>query len=173
MAEALRTDDRGPAQVEVLPEHVCWTLLRTVRVGRVAFCGPDGRPDLRPLNFVVDGGSVVVRTHRGGSLPVPGRGGAVDIAFEADGPHPGPGRSPGPDRPALVWSVVLRGTATPVSGTTAALEVAGLPLAPYWVEAGDVFLRMTGTVTGRRVLVADPHAWAVPAGVRLTASAEE
>ena len=45
----------------VLPEHTCWMLLRSVEVARLAV-SVDDRPDIFPVNFVVDHGTVVIRT---------------------------------------------------------------------------------------------------------------
>lgn len=162
----MREGTAGVADVEPLPEHVCWELLRTAPVGRLAFVGVDGGPDVRPLNFVVDHGEVVVRTHPGGALwPWTTRGAApdgVDVAFEVDGVW-GAG---GGGTPTVVWSVVLRGRAVPVSGTSGALEVDDLPLRPYWSGAGDLFLRVRGVPSGRRVRVVGPERWGSASGAR-------
>lgn len=163
------------AQFEQLAQHECWRLLRSCRHGRLAFTAADGRPDVRPVNHVVDGGSLVVRTHAGGSLVVPDRGAAVlrevPVAYEVDGvegvdgddgtdrqDHDQPGRE-------WLWSVVLRGRASLVDGLEGALEVLDLPLEPFWSGAGHVFLRLSGTVTGRRLERVDPAGWHLPSTV--------
>ncbi|MEZ0165171.1 pyridoxamine 5'-phosphate oxidase family protein [Kineococcus sp. LSe6-4] len=156
----MERDDRdGVGAVTVLPEHECWRLLRAQTHGRLAFTAADGRPDVRPVNHVVDGGSVVVRTHAGGSLPVPDRprSGPQDlpVAFEVDGLE----AASGTDGPGHAWSVVLRGNAAPVEGLGGALDVGALPLAPFWAGAGHVVLRVTGTVSGRRLPLTDPARW--------------
>ena len=78
---------------------VCWNLLRSAEVGRLAVSIKD-QPDIFPINFVVDHGTVVFRTAEGTKLAaaVLGRG----VAFEADGFDAGAGEA---------WSVVIKGRA--------------------------------------------------------------
>ena len=54
--------------VAVLPEHTCWMHLRSVEVGRLAV-SVDNNPDIFPINFLVDHGTVVFRTAEGSSSP--------------------------------------------------------------------------------------------------------
>ena len=61
------TFDRNPAAVEILDADECWALLRSIRVGRLAMCA-DGRPLIFPVNYVVDGRSIVFRTAPGTKL---------------------------------------------------------------------------------------------------------
>ena len=49
---------RNPAEVEHLDAEQCWRLLRSIRVGRLAVCA-QGRPLIFPVNYVVDGESIV------------------------------------------------------------------------------------------------------------------
>ena len=60
--EAPTDDTRAP--LDALSVADCWAHLRSGVVGRVAVVH-DGRPDIFPVNFVVDHGSVVFRTGSG------------------------------------------------------------------------------------------------------------
>ena len=85
---------------EVLETNVCWELLRATEVGRLAVSITD-HPDIFPVNYVVDHGTVVFRTAEGTKLAASVLGRAV--AFEIDGYDPEHGDA---------WSVVIKGQAT-------------------------------------------------------------
>jgi hypothetical protein len=55
--------------VLVLPEHTCWTLLRSAEVARLAVV-IDAQPDIFPINFLVDHGTIVSARLRGRSCPL-------------------------------------------------------------------------------------------------------
>jgi hypothetical protein len=89
---------RATGHVETLPSDASLELLSSQSVGRVAFV-LDGRPVILPVNYAVDGWTIVFRTTHGGKL-VAASSGAL-VAFEADSF----------DRQNRVgWSVVARGT---------------------------------------------------------------
>lgn len=128
-----------PPAADHLQPHECWSLLRTAEVGRLAVA-PDGRPDIFPVNFLVDHATVVLRTGEGTKLaPAP------HVAFEADG------QTAADDGVPLVWSVVLRGPAEEVDGMDDYLRALTLPLAPWQEGSKPRFLRVTPEViSGRR-----------------------
>ena len=84
-------------EVHNLEHHECWELLRTVSVGRLAVL-VDGHPDIFPINYTVDGGTLVFRTGQGTKLSA--ASGEAPVAVEADGVDAVSG---------LAWSVVLKG----------------------------------------------------------------
>ena len=86
-----------------LPANVCWALLRSQEVGRLAVSIAD-RPEIFPVNYVVDHGTVVFRTAEGTKLAGAVQGDAV--AFEADGYEPDTGEA---------WSVVVKGHAEEIA----------------------------------------------------------
>lgn len=128
---------------EVLDEPTCWELLRGTSVGRLAV-DVAGQPDIFPINFVVDGSSIVFRTAAGTKLAA-----AVlmrHIAFEIDGYEPD-------DR--SVWSVVVKGVATEVEGMADLFAADELPLYPWVSTFKPAFVRIDARqVTGRRFHVA-------------------
>jgi hypothetical protein len=137
----------GDTGAEVLGNSDCWTLLRTVEVGRLAVL-VDGAPDIFPVNFVVDHGSLVFRTSPGTKLDAALQD--APVAFEVDGI----------DADSRAWSVVLRGVAAERRGLDEALEAGSLPLFPWHGDAKPRFLRITPrTVSGRRFPVADRSRW--------------
>lgn len=84
---------------EHLESHECWNLMRQVSVARLAVLLNDG-PDIFPVNYTVDHGTVVFRTRAGTKLEA--ALGESPVALEADGVNPQTG---------VAWSVVVRGRA--------------------------------------------------------------
>jgi hypothetical protein len=92
-----RSSPRRPQ--EELDETTCWELLTRTSVGRLAV-DIAGQPDIFPINYIVDGATIVFRSGAGTKLA-----GAVlnhHVAFEIDGYTP--------DR-RTAWSVVVKGRA--------------------------------------------------------------
>jgi nitroimidazol reductase NimA-like FMN-containing flavoprotein (pyridoxamine 5'-phosphate oxidase superfamily) len=70
------------ATFEVLDEAECRRLLAIEQVGRIAFVGDDGFPAVLPVNFLVDGDLVAIRSDLGAKTAnVP----LQRVAFEVDG----------------------------------------------------------------------------------------
>jgi hypothetical protein len=129
-----------------LPPHECWAELRTVELGRLAFVAEGGQ-EILPVNFVVDQGSVVIRTSTGSpiSLVADGR----PLAFEADGQSEG-----------QVWSVVVKGHAKEIRDLYESVDAAGLPLHPQQGGTKDCLLRIfADEVSGRQFPVAPSSLW--------------
>jgi len=119
-----------------------WALLRQTDVGRLAVV-VDDRPDIFPVNYLVDHGSVVIRTALGTKFK-----GAVGhwVAFEVDGYDVVTGSA---------WSVVLKGEGLEVNRLYDVLEVIELPLFPWHTAPKAHFIRIEPhSVTGRRFEVA-------------------
>ena len=122
--------------VELSPQD-SWALLRHAGLGRLALI-VDGEPDIFPVNYVVDQGSVVFRTGAGTKLAW-----AVGhtVAFEVDGFD---------IRTATAWSVVVKGTAKEVIRLYDVLDVSELPLFPWHPTPKPHFIRIQpDSITGR------------------------
>ena len=134
-----------------LSESACWALLRTTSVGRLAVWVED-HPDIFPLNYVVDHGTVVFRSKAG--TKVSATLSDSPVALEADGYDA---------ETAEAWSVVIRGNAEEISSGQDLVDTIDLPLFPW--QAGDKgrFIRIIPTTTsGRRFPIADPSVWQTP-----------
>jgi nitroimidazol reductase NimA-like FMN-containing flavoprotein (pyridoxamine 5'-phosphate oxidase superfamily) len=147
--------------VHNLEHHECWELLRTVSVGRLAVL-VDGHPDIFPVNYTVDGGTIVFRTGQGTKLA--GASGGSLVAVEADGVDAVSG---------LAWSVVLKGPAKEIKGTEGVLDTAALYLFPWQAGKKDTFIRVSpDSLTGRRFKVTAPMTWWTQLGGATKASPE-
>ncbi|UUZ44684.2 pyridoxamine 5'-phosphate oxidase family protein [Janibacter limosus] len=121
--------------------------MRSTTVGRLAVW-LDDHPDIFPLNFVVDQGTVVFRTGEG--TKVAGISG-TPVALEADGLDEATGEA---------WSVVVRGRAHSITEQHDVMDTADLPLHPRHGGRKDRFVRITpDVISGRRFAVADPSVW--------------
>ena len=138
-----------PEDVTSLTESSCWTLLRTASLGRLAVVSAAGRPDIYPVNFTTDHGTLVFRTDGGGKLDA--LRSAPMVAFEADGYD---------EAAAEVWSVVVHGRADPIHDTDDAVRTASLPLFPWQSGRKNVFVRVVpDAVSGRRFAVTAGERW--------------
>lgn len=132
----------GRTWLEILSPPECRAAMATQKVGRIAFLS-EGRPEIMPVNFVVDAdSSVVFRTDRGTKLTA-----VLDqpaVAFEVDGVDPDG---------QWGWSVVVRGEAREIAGATDLRRAEALGLWP-WVPGDKAhWIRIVPTrVTGRRIL---------------------
>ena len=140
----MRTDRLGTAILEV---STCWELLRSSDVGRLAVAFGD-QPDIFPVNYIVDHGTVVFRTAEGTKLAAAVLGRSV--AFEIDGYDADAGDA---------WSVVIKGRAMEIERMQDVFEALDLPLFPWHASPKHRFVRIEpDDVSGRRFHVVD-HAW--------------
>jgi uncharacterized protein len=139
------------AGVTVLEASACWTLLRSTQVGRLAVSVED-HPDIFPINYLVDHGTVVFRTGEG--TKVADVISWPHVAFEADGYQPDVGEA---------WSVVVKGRAEEIKNIHEVLDTMTLPLFPWHAGPKHRFVRIVPTdVSGRRFRVVDATAWTTP-----------
>lgn len=136
MTDTLTTRPRS-TPIQALDAAVCWALLRSENLGRLAVVGPDG-VDVFPVNYLVDGTTVVFRSAPGTKL--------ADlalrdlVAFEVDG-------SDVHHR----WSVVLRGHARRLDADDEIEATGVLGLRPESGVTADNYVRISPTtVSGRR-----------------------
>lgn len=131
---------------EELSREECVRLLAQHEVGRVGFVA-GGRPEVLPVNYVMDGDGVVFRTAEGLKL---GATSGAPVTFEVD--HLDRGRRSG-------WSVVVHGVAHEVESLgrgELARRLAQVELDPWGGGDKPFLVRIAPiAVTGRRV---GPHA---------------
>ncbi|WP_422935126.1 pyridoxamine 5'-phosphate oxidase family protein [Sinomonas sp. P47F7] len=149
---------KNPALTE-LSREACWAHLRTAVLGRLAVAGRE-HPELFPINYLVDRGTVLFRTDPGTKLAA-----SMDkalVTFEVDGYLPDTHEA---------WSVVVKGTLEPVLETAEVVDAVALPLFPWQGGAKAFFVRIVPDVlSGRRFAVADPSQWVSPlTGIRRSA----
>ena len=123
--------------ITVLSEHEAWQLLGTARVGRLATV-IDRQPDIFPVNFVVDGQSLVFRTAEGSKLLqlIVNSG----VAFEVDSWHERSG-----------WSVVVKGEAAEVTDQADLDHIDTLGLTPWVPTVKNHFIRIKAAeISARR-----------------------
>ena len=114
-------------------------------VGRVAVIH-HRRPDIFPVNYAVDHGSLVFRS---GSGTLFGSSDGAFVAFEVDGYD---------TSDATAWSVVVRGVAHEVYELDDALAAMRLPLYPWHDAPKPRIMRIhPDVVSGRRFRVRGGH----------------
>ncbi|MCP8998506.1 pyridoxamine 5'-phosphate oxidase family protein [Pseudarthrobacter sp. RMG13] len=144
-------NDTSGRQTEVLNVHDCWKYLRSASVGRVAVSTASG-PEIFPVNYVPDYGTVVFRTGPGTKLDAV-LGGAT-IVLEADGLNA---------YGTIAWSVIVKGTAEVVDSAQDVQEAADAGLSPWEPGSKDNLVRVTPSeVSGRRFVINPPSRWWPP-----------
>jgi len=121
----------------------CLQLLGSVSLGRIVYT-EKALPAIRPVNHVLDGGTVVIRSHLGGGLTTAvGSGRGIVVAYEADVIDP---------LEHVGWSVVVTGVAHLVADSREVIRYEGL-LRPWVDLAMDCVIRVEPRlVTGYRVV---------------------
>jgi nitroimidazol reductase NimA-like FMN-containing flavoprotein (pyridoxamine 5'-phosphate oxidase superfamily) len=143
MLRSVTTMTEDQFGVEQLDAKECWQLLRANEVGRLAVSITD-HPDIFPVNYVVDRGTVVFRTAEGTKLAAAVLGRAV--AFEIDGYDGDQGEA---------WSVVIKGRATEIERMQDVFDALDLPLFPWHASPKHRFVRVEPfDLSGRRFRVA-------------------
>ncbi len=125
MAEDRRTFDH--TGLEVLSEDECRGLLSAGGVGRIAL--PAEPPLVRPVNFALDDGRIVIRTGSGALWAAACR--SVRATFEVDEVRNVDHRG---------WSVLASGPLAPVDTD---VRVLALPLRAWAPEGRDRFVAVT------------------------------
>lgn len=129
------------SRIRSLTPEECWHRLANhpARIGRVGIGGPS--PDILPVNYAVDGHSVVFRTGEGKKLNAVGRG--ERVVFEVDDVDA---------RWRTGWSVVLRGFAEHVTDLRQQARLHELPLQPWDPSGKTNFVRITThAISGREI----------------------
>jgi len=127
--------------LEVLDRTECLHLLARATFGRVATTA-SALPTILPVNYCLDGDTIIIRTGEGAKLDAAARNAVV--AFEADELdsiyHAG-------------WSVVVTGIAREVTDPEQLTQLQHAPVR-RWAPRGDgcVMAISTAVISGRRIL---------------------
>ena len=135
--------DLPPVPAEELSTSTCWSLVRDVAVGRIAFPGSDGDTEIFPVNYLVDRGSIVFRTAAGSKLSFAESG--ARGSFEVDDIEP---------THSIVWSVVMKGPIAVIRGQQAIIDSFDLDVLTWHAGHKPTYVRLTpDVVTGRRFAI--------------------
>jgi uncharacterized protein len=129
-----------PSRLAELSPSQCRELLRSARVGRLVFT-ERAMPAVHPVNYVLDGNDVVVRTDPGATLDAAARGDV--LAFEVDEI----------DRDTCSgWSVLVVGRASLIVDIDELVDLADVTRRPWAEDRREHVIRIAGErITGRRV----------------------
>ncbi|MFJ4467445.1 pyridoxamine 5'-phosphate oxidase family protein [Streptomyces sp. NPDC089424] len=143
-----RPGPAGPRQSIALDSAQALRLLGSVSVGRIVFTRR-ALPTVRPVNHVLDGGDIVIRTHEGAALTLHAQDGEfreVVVAYEADAIDP---------ETHLGWCVVVTGFARLVTDAQELARYRSM-LHPWVQQAMDYAVRIRpDLITGIRLTVPD------------------
>jgi uncharacterized protein len=135
-------EDDAQYGIKHLTSTECWDAIRNAEVGRLGVI-IDGRPEIFPVNYAVDGETVVFRTGEGTKLD--GALSGNPVVFEVDGFDPESGRA---------WSAVLKGEAGMPESTQDIVDTLELPIFPWQGGIKSRYVRIVpAEVTGRRFRV--------------------
>jgi len=135
----------------ILTPGQCWKHLSETSVGRLAVT-VDGRPDVFPINYLVDGDTLVFRTGNGTKLDAIRDDSRVAVEADAVSSEFG-----------VAWSVVVKGRAEATTDSSRALNVAVHGQFPWQGIGKDHLIRITPeTVAGRSFTLDAARTWRVP-----------
>jgi uncharacterized protein len=143
--------DVGQIGWQELTRTECFALLAGQHLGRIVLVDDLG-PAAYPVNFVLDGHTILFRTDEGTKLDAAVRG--ARIGFEIDGTD---------EATRTGWSVLVRAEAVEVTDPDELAHARQLPLYPWAPGAKSHYVRvLPAGVTGRRITVPDDapcHWW--------------
>ena len=144
-------DVAAGSKLTVLTPKESWALLRQTALGRLAFV-MDGWPLVMPVNYLVDGVDVVIRSDPGRKLTAARQ--QVQATLQVDSV----------DRVHRSgWSVLVFGIATAVDDSEEIARLDGLGLRSWAASERASWIRLRPVqITGRRL----PRAWSYPDPIR-------
>jgi hypothetical protein len=145
----MMSQSRAPGVV-TLNHKECWELLTSVTVGRLAVL-IGKQPEIFPINYAVDGGTLVFRSAAGSKLDAALAG---PVGVEADGLDA---------ETRTAWSVMIRAEAMMIDSEDGLLAPVILRLFPWHSGPNDHFVRIIpNDVSGRLFTVEEQAAWWYP-----------
>ena len=128
--------------IQELTAEECRTLLTAASVGRVGFI-LDGRVQIIPVNYVLDGEGIIIRTLTDGVLSQAASLDAGKIAFEVDHLEPLAGEG---------WSVLMHGSLRAITDEAEVSRLDTRRVTPWAGGDRPLHLRFAATeMSGRRV----------------------
>ncbi|WP_431900571.1 pyridoxamine 5'-phosphate oxidase family protein [Nonomuraea sp. bgisy101] len=126
--------------LQVLTREECLDLLSSTPIGRIVFTDR-ALPAVQPVNFYLDGQSIVIRTSIGSKLAAATR--RAVVAFEADEFDP---------KLRTGWSVTAVGQAREVTDPDEIAWLAALPLTTWAPGSRDHYIVIEAEhISGRRI----------------------
>lgn len=148
-------------KADILTAEQCWKLLAETSIGRLAVT-VNGRPDVFPVNYKIDGESLIFRTGDGTKLDAIAED--ANVALESDAVSAEFG---------IAWSVVVKGRAEHASLESPALNSTVRGLFPWQGVGKNHLIRIVPeTVTGRRFTLDASMTWNVPLDAAIRAGLE-
>lgn len=138
-------------RLEKLTVAECRELLDRHHFGRFGFVDSVGVfPTIIPVNYLLDGDKIVIRTDAGSKLTAALRG--APVAFEVDGVD---------ETHEVGWSVVIRGHAEEITDLDTIAELHKTPLLAWHPRARPRYIQISARqVIGRHLRIADlPRGW--------------
>lgn len=139
-----------------MTQRECMQLLAANHFGRIAV-NDDSGPVVLPVNYVLDGDSVLFRSSAGTKVEAGKRG--APASFEVDAID---------ERTRSGWSVIARGTLTDVYDYAEIERADRLPLEPFAGGDRPYYLRLLiNELTGRHIDLPEgvPDSWYRPTGL--------
>lgn len=129
--------------VTPLEEDTCWGYLAATSVGRLATAAGNV-PEIFPINYVVDGQSLVFRSAEGSKLSQISSN--DHVAFEIDGWDDDGG-----------WSVLVKGTAAQVTDPDELRMCDKMPLRPWVPTIKTIYVRIEPSQLSGRAFAFGPE----------------
>ncbi len=137
------TDSAAPV-VQQLTTDECWVLLQEHQLARLAVSVLD-RPEIFPVNYVVQDGTLLFRTAPGTKLATLTVNRIVAMEIDGHGADDG-------------WSVLVKGQAEAFEWGAQIRRAEAAPLRPWIPTDKPVYVRVTpAEVTGRHFRFGDPE----------------
>lgn len=154
-------DNQVAPKAEALTTAQSWKLLSETSIGRLAVT-VDGKADVFPVNYKIDGESLLFRTGPGTKLEAISAN--FYVALESDAVSAEFG---------MAWSVVVKGRAETIPADAPVLNSAVHGLFPWQGVGKDHLIRIVpDTVTGRRFTLDASMTWNVPLNDAIRAGLE-
>ena len=118
--------------VVVLDDRQCWRILAAHKVGRLVTV-IDSEPEIFPINYYVDGESVIFRSAEGSKMDLLALN--KNVVFEVDGWTDEGG-----------WSVMVKGIAERITDEDELARARKAPLLPWIPTVKTIFVRVTPTI---------------------------